>query len=300
MKILITGGAGFIGSHTAEYLQFTGGHEVAVLDNLSTGRKENLDPQIRLFEGDVENARDFVSLDAVFRPDVVVHLAAQPAISTSWRNPLSDARVNIIGTLQALNIAKILDVKKFVFASTSAVYREKETVMFEDDPTGPSSPYGISKLAAEGYVRLFPRHAILRFGNVYGPRQVPLGENQVIPRMIRHFEKGDKFFIHGDGEQVRDFVFVRDVARAIEAALNTEKSGTYNIASGTGVSVNTLAKMLEQIYGAEGYLWQHSPTQDPRRYAVLGVKNARKDLNWKTKMSLADGLIETIGWWSKK
>jgi UDP-glucose 4-epimerase len=249
-KILCTGAAGFIGSHVVDLL-LKEGHEVWCIDDLSTGKRNNLPKKIEFAHVDVRGWYDLVSEFVDCEPEVVIHLAAQPAISTSWNNPIMDGFTNVIGTLNVIRASQKIGVKRLIFSSTSAVYWDGLLKSIEENDTlSPQTPYGVSKLAAETYVRmLMPEEGtVLRFGNVYGPRQVPLGENQVIPRMIQHFERGDKFFIHGDGNQARDFIYVEDVARAVLCAIEG-RPDTYNVASGKAVSVNRIAAHIEEIYG---------------------------------------------------
>jgi len=311
MRILISGGAGFIGSHAADFMRHDG-HSVLVLDNFSTGSMKNIEhflakgghysqADVRLHKGDVAILQTVDEVFRDFKPETVVHLAAQPAISTSLENPVLDLETNGIGTLNMLLAARKFGVKRFIFSSTSAVYRESRYFKTrEDTPLEPTSPYGISKLAAETYVRLmFPGAVILRFGNVYGPRQVPLGENQLIPRIIRHFLHGDKFFINGDGNQKRDFVYVSDVVYAISCSL-FGVPGTYNIASGKGTSVNKVSRIMETYFGVEGYKWDHTGTNDPRRYVCQEVIAARKGLGYTPKVNIFDGIGRTIDWWKRQ
>lgn len=162
---------------------------------------------------------------------------------------------------------------------------------------GPTTPYGISKLAAEFYVQsVFPDAIILRFGNVYGPRQVPLGENQLLSRMIRHFKYGEKFYIHGSGDQMRDFVYVDDVARAVVSALDGTK-GIFNIASGEPHSVNGISTLVEKAYDVPGYKWEHTDTEDPRHWVCMDIKSAKEFLNWEPQVDIIEGVARTIGWW---
>jgi nucleoside-diphosphate-sugar epimerase len=301
MRILLDGGCGFIGSHAADYLSMELKHKVFILDNLSTGRKENLEHEYPLMIGDIANINHVQEAFDRFAPDAVVHLAAQAAISTSWEFPDVDARTNILGTLNLICACKKYNVERMVFSSTSAVYDVGDMLpLKESQRVGPDSPYGISKLTAETYIRtLLPGSVILRLGNVYGLRQVPLGENQVVPRMIRHFENGDVFAINGDGEQKRDFVYVSDVAHAISCALHGE-AGTYNIAGGQSTTVNQLAAIMESIYEVPGYNWLHTNVNDPRRDNCLDIARAKKGLNWEPGMGLWDGLRETVTWWKMR
>lgn len=309
MKILISGGAGFVGSHAADALRHAG-HCVLIVDNFSTGKMENLKEflgtggkcnHIDICESDVGSHQAVTQIFQDFKPEAVIHLAAQAAISTSWDNPAHDLDVNGNGTLNMLCAARKFGAKHFVFSSTSAVYRESKFFKTKEDaPLEPNTPYGVSKLAAEMYVRcFFPRPVILRFGNVYGERQVPIGDNQVISRMIRHFKYGDHFVIHGSGNQKRDFVHVSDVAQAIKHSLYDDSAGTYNIASGQSVSVNEIAALVEKRYGVPGYKWEHDDLEDPRKHVCLEVGAAQKGLGWKAKVSIVEGINRTVDWWER-
>lgn len=304
MKVLISGGAGFIGSHVAEFLRERNDC-VLVIDDFSTGKSENLNNFLTMggksAYADVTSFQDVMKVFQDFKPEVVVHLAAQAAITTSIENPQRDLIVNGLGTLNMLEAAKKYWVKHFVFASTSAVYRENKYFKTKEDaPLEPNTPYGVSKLAAEMYVRsMFPGAVVLRFGNVYGPRQTPIGENQVIARMMRHFIFGDKFMIFGNGKQERDFVYVEDVARAVVSALRGE-GGVYNIASGKSTSVNEIAGIVENIFDIPGYAWEHTETEDARRHVCLEIGAARKGLGWSPNVSIMEGIRKTADWWGKR
>jgi UDP-glucose 4-epimerase len=301
MKILCTGAAGFVGSHVVD-LFLREGHQVLCLDDLSSGRRDNLPPKADFFEINISSWYDLVAEFVDFEPDVVVHLAAQPSICESFDNPVRDGYINVMGMLNIIRASMKIGVQRLVFSSTSAVYSElfSSLPLSEDFPRLPQSVYGISKLAAESYARLLmPENSVvLRLGNVYGPRQIPLGENQVIPRMIHHFEKGDKFFIHGDGMQERDFVYVEDVAKACFLAV-TGKPGIYNISSGKSISVNSIATIIEKLYEVPGYLWQHDGQEDKRRKVELEIIRAREDLGWIPETDFETGLQKTVEWWKK-
>lgn len=298
MRIAITGACGFIGSHTAEYL-YELGNDVLALDNLSTGKRENLPHRISFLNIDITDYYTLAGELKDFDPEVIVHLAAQPAITTSWEQPIKDAHHNIMGTLAVIRAAKELDIQRIIFSSTSAVYDERNTeVLCEDSPLAPISPYGISKLAAESYVRtIFPNSIVLRFGNVYGPRQVPIGGNQVIPLMIKHLLSGGRFCIHGNGCQKRDFIYVEDVASAIKCAITMGSFGTYNIASGESVPVNDIATQIAVIFGIPEYPWSHDAQEDPRQVVYMDVKKSRAGLGWERITSLTQGLQKTVEWW---
>lgn len=319
MKTLVTGAAGFIASHVVDLL-LKEGHEVWCLDDLSSGKRENLPKDIEFAKVDVGNWWDLVAEFVDCEPEYVIHLAAQPSICDSIDNPIRDGYVNVMGTLNVIRASQKIGVKRLVFSSTSAVYylaSDNKPSKFVDPnglwkphgttdhpfsefftPLDPSSPYGISKLAAESYVRnLMPDSGtVLRFGNVYGPRQVPLGENQIIPRMIQHFEQGKEFFIHGRGLQRRDMIYVEDVARACLQSL-VGIPGVYNIASGVATEVNELARIIENLYEVPGYLWEHDDQEDPRRSVCLSVDKAKNDLSWHPLVGLEEGLKKTVDWW---
>lgn len=306
MRILVTGGAGFIGSHIVDLL-VKKQHDVMIMDDLSTGCEEWIHDAIikggKKVNFDMCRIQNWQHIDPLikgFRPEVICHLAAQPAISTSWSDPILNAEVNELGMLNLILSAKDHGVKRIIFASTSAVYKETNSSMCEDASKEPKNPYGISKLAAETYLQsMFPSSVVLRLGNVYGPRQMPIGENQVIPRILRHFLYGDDFAIHGDGEQKRDFVFVEDVVAAFLLSI-WGKPGVYNIASGTRTSVNQLAAMIENNYDAHGYKWSHTTTPDVRRDVILPFDHAYNDLGWKPRHALEDGLEATCQWWNDR
>lgn len=303
MKVIVTGGVGFIGSHTVELLKKCD-CDVYILDNFSTGKMKNIQhllcDRVRVADVDIRHADSVLDAFRTFKPEGVIHLAAQSAITTSISDPGFDATNNILGTLNILRMAQKYEVKRFVFASTSAVYREKKALfreLKEHDDLFPTSPYGISKMAAEFYIRtMFPSHVILRYANVYGPRQVPIGENQVIPRMIKHFKYGDKFYIHGSGNQERDFIYVEDVARANVDALYGNP-GVYNVATGHSFKVNDVATMVGKYYEVPGYLWEHTKKEDPRGSVHMDASEARSGLGWSFKTSLQDGIVKTIDWW---
>ena len=304
MKVLVSGGCGFIGSHVVEEL-IKVGHTPWVVDDLSTGKTEYLPRGVELAKIDIRSWYELVSEFVDFEPDAVIHLAAQASITTSEDNPIHDGSTNIMGTLNMIRASQKKGVKKFIFASTSAVYNDAISKnLTENSCKLPKSPYAISKLAAEEYVsHLMPAEGVvLRFGNVYGDRQVPLGENQVIARMIDHCENGSEFFIHGSGNQKRDFVHVDDVARACVMALDIEKTEPLivNIASGTSTSVNEIAKIVEEIYDVVGYVWQHTDKEDPRQRVCMDIEKAGKELGWKPSVDMKSGILNAVDWWRNK
>lgn len=302
MRILISGAAGFVGSHTADLL-VKRKHKVCIVDNFSTGRTENL----KGFHGKIQpcDITDLHVLEqafAEFQPEAVLHLAAQSAITTAIANPQADLAINGIGTLNMIRLSQKYGVNRFVFSSTSAVYRENKPFLgggiSEKWPKEPQSPYGVSKLACEQYIRtMFPNHMILRYGNIYGPRQRSIGDNQVIAKVFEHFILGADFWVHGHGNQKRDFVYVGDVAYANLVALTEPVIGTFNVSSGTSHSINQILSEIETIYGVKGYAWEHTRQNDPRNYVNLDVSAFRRETGWQAVVYLHEGLRKTAEWW---
>ena len=300
MKILVSGGAGFIGSHVVDaYLRE--GHEVSVVDNLATGRRDYINPKARFHEMDIRDP----DLRAVFdreRPDVVNHHAAQASVTVSVADPGHDADVNVLGTLNLLSLSREFGVGKFIFASTGgAIYGEPQVLPADEEhPTQPLAPYGISKMAAEYYVRFFGSTgmgwAILRYGNVYGPRQDPHGEAGVVAIFSSAMLAGNQPTIYGDGTQTRDFVYVDDVAMANMMATRAASADTANIATGVETMVNDVFRHL-----AEATRFRDPPVYAPARegevYRIaLDIERATTWLGWKPKTALADGLRQTVDW----
>jgi len=299
-RVIVTGGAGFIGSHVVDLL-LRRHHRVVVIDDFSTGKLENLakDKNLHVEDCDITCYSDILYPFKEFQPDYVIHLAAQSAISISNNSPIDDLTTNAIGTLHILQVCKMYEVKRLVFSSTSAVYRETSGVMYENSPLFPPTNYGISKLAAESYIRTnLPGNTVLRFANVYGPRQVPLGENQVIAKMIKHFTMAHTFCINGDGRQTRDFIYVEDVAEACVAAM-TQKAGTYNVASGNSFSVNEIGDFIADSFSIRSYPWEHNDITDTRRSVQMSTSEALNGLAWSAKTGIREGIQKTIEWWSK-
>lgn len=299
MKILVTGGAGFIGSHVVDTLQ-AAGHTVCVVDDLSRGSRENLPGNTTLHKLSVTDP----ALDEVVRteaPAVIIHHAAQVSVSASIRDPQADLTVNIAGTVNLLESAVRHGIGKFIFASTGgAIYGEQEYFPADEKhPTCPLSPYGIGKLAAEHYVRCYHAthglaYTILRYANVYGPRQDPFGEGGVVAIFSHHLLQGQQPTINGTGEQVRDFVYVKDVARANLLALQPGRCETVNIATSRETSINELFSLLRQATAATLNA-PHGPALPGEVFrSVLSAERARTVLGWAPQVSLQDGLSETV------
>ncbi len=306
MKILVTGGAGFIGSHVTEIL-VAAGHQVHVLDDLSTGRKRNVPRGVPLYRLDI---RDKAAADLLAREwyDVLVHHAAQMDVRRSVEDPAYDLSVNLAGFLNLMEAGRQSGLQRVIFASTGgAIYGEpEEAPQTESHVLRPVSPYGITKLAAEKYLHFYAtQHDIpyvaLRYGNVYGPRQNPHGEAGVVAIFTQRILDGMPVVINGDGLQTRDYVFVEDVARANLAALDyAGPSCAINIGTGRETDVRAL---FEQIRGALGVSARvrHAPSKKgEQRRSVLGCALAQSALSWVPTASLQEGLQETVDWFASQ
>lgn len=304
MKVLVTGGAGFIGSHIVDML-LTRGHEVCVLDNFSSGHMLNLNNTrlqqgLNVFEQSVTHRINLLEVVDRFRPDAICHQAAQPSLRKSIDDPAHDAEINIIGTLNVIRAARSVGAH-VVFSSTSAVYAGSDAPMDEAYHKFPRTPYGLAKLTAERYLELSGvSHTVLRYGNVYGPRQMQVGENQLVPHCLAHIFNGKPFVINGDGEQTRDFVYVEDIARANVIAIEQKAQGTFNIGTGKGVSVNTVCETLAWLSGYTS-AFEHGPAKPGEaRHVALNSSRAADVLGWQPTIPLIEGLRKTVSVWRER
>lgn len=299
MNILVTGGAGFIGSHVADaYIK--AGHNVIIVDDLSSGNLKNVQPQAKFVQLDIRTKE----LQKVFEREnieVANHHAAQMDVRRSVEDPLYDADVNVLGSLNLLENCRRFGVRKFVFASTGgAIYGEQEYFPADEDhPVHPLSPYGIAKLATEKYLYYYNmvfglQYISLRYANVYGPRQNPNGEAGVVAIFTNKMLKNGQPIINGDGKQTRDYVFVKDVVEANIAALNYQQSDVFNIGTGIETDANQLFEMLRALTNARCSEKHGPPKEGEQRRSVLDCSKAQKLLGWQPKVSLHDGLQQTV------
>jgi UDP-glucose 4-epimerase len=295
VTVLVTGGAGFIGSHVAEAL-VARGKDVVVLDDLSSGKRENLPEGAELVEGDIREPQD--ELFAGVKPDVCFHLAAQADVRVSVARPEHDARINVIGTLNLLEAAREHGTQ-LVFSSTGgAIYGECDGPAPENAPRQPLAPYGTSKLAGEEYLATYNRlhgtkHVALRYGNVYGPRQDPHGEAGVVAIFFKRFLSGEQPKVFGDGKQTRDYVYVVDVVRATLAAAERD-GGVYNVGTGRETSVVELFDLCRRVAGKGDVEPEFAPPRPGElQRSVLDVSRAVDELGWRPEHSLEEGLRET-------
>lgn len=305
MKVVVTGGAGFIGSNLAEELLRK--HEVTVIDNLSTGRIENLDQikdKINFIEGSITDI-DLLK-EAFSGSDTVFHEAAIPSVQRSVDNPIASNEANVEGTLKVLVAARDCGIRKVVYASSSSAYGDTPILPKKEDmKPNPKSPYAISKLAGEYYCRVFSdvyglKTACLRYFNVYGPRQNPNSQYAaVIPRLITSVLAHEPPVIYGDGEQTRDFTFVKDVVKANILAMESEGEGVFNIACGQRVSLNELAGKIMEITGIRLDPIYDRPRQGDVRDSLADISSAGDKLGYKPDYNLNSGLEGTIRWFQK-
>jgi UDP-glucose 4-epimerase len=305
MKVLVTGGAGFIGSHVVDAF-LAAGHEVVVVDNLASGRLANVNPQARFYQVDIRDA----ALAEVFereRPEVVDHHAAQMDVRKSVADPLYDADVNVRGTINLLECARRYEARKVVYISTGgAVYGEPEYLPCDEaHPVNPVCQYGVSKHVGEHYLYVYQQlygldYAVLRYPNVYGPRQDPHGEAGVVAIFTGQMLAGQPVTINGSGEQERDFVYVSDCAQANLLAAANGRTGIYNLGCGAGTSVNLLFSQLQNIigYSREPRFGPPKPGETFKIY--LDSRRAQAELGWSPTVGLADGLHRTVDYFRER
>ncbi|MFH1904279.1 MAG: NAD-dependent epimerase/dehydratase family protein [bacterium] len=305
MKILVTGGAGFIGSHIADRL-IDEGHQVVIVDNLSTGKEENINLKAAFYNLDIRSKE----LEHVFKkekPDCVDHHAAQMSVAVSMKKPVFDADVNILGGINILQNCVKYNVKKIVFASSGGtVYGEAENApTTETAKLCPLSPYGVSKVATEYYLSFYKHeynlpYIALRYGNVYGPRQDPHGEAGVVAIFIKAMLTGKKPTIFGKGDCVRDYVYVDDIVAANVSAINRNICGAFNIGTAEGTDVNEVFGELKRIIDFPKDCEYAPAREGDLKQSILSFDKAQKDLSWKPCVSLYKGFEKTVDFFRKK
>ena len=297
-RVLVTGGAGFVGSHVVDGL-LARGHDVLVVDDLSTGTRSNLPPHVELIDLDVADDA-VVSLAKSFGPDVISHIAAQASVPVSMSDPKMDARVNILGGLNVLQAAKEADCEQVLYINTGgALYGDPDYLPCDEDhPIRPISGYALSKWTSECYFRMLLPDSIplkvLRAANIYGPRQNPHGESGVISIFIRRMLDGDPVTINGDGEHTRDYVYVGDVVDAHDMAMSYGQSIAVNIGTGVGTSVNEIFRLLQRVTGNSAPPIYGAPRPGDVRHITLDPSRAKRILGWEPRVGLNEGLEETL------
>ena len=300
MKALVTGGAGFIASHIVDKL-IEKGHEVIVIDNLSTGKKDYVNSKVTFYERDISD-----NMDDIFQkelPEIVIHCAAQVMLRASIEHPLKDAKINILGTINLLETCKKNNVKKIIYTSTGGarVGEPKYLPVDEKHSLDPISPYGISKHTAEHYVLMYDKlygikSMIFCFGNVYGPRDDPKC-NRVTSIFIDRMLKNESPTIYGDGDQTRDFIYVKDLADFVVNSIGKDtKSNLFHLANGTQISVNQIFNILKNIINFDKSPTYKEAIKGEVRDIYLDTTLASSELDWKVKTSFDEGLKETVNY----
>jgi UDP-glucose 4-epimerase len=300
MRILVTGGAGFIGSHVVDGL-ISLGHEVAVVDDLSTGKREHLNPAAKFYHLDMRDAERLEEVFAAERPEIVNHQAARANVRESMEEPVLYAEVNVIGSLNLLELSRKYGVERFIYASTGgAVYGEPEYLPADEShPINPLDPYGATKHFVEHYLYLYGlnyglHYTSLRYANVYGPRQDPYGEAGVVAIFTGQMLEDGEPVINGSGEQERDFVYVGDIVEANVKAMEETDSQTYNIGWGVGTSINEIFARLKEITGYEKEAIHAPPKLGEVFKICLDSDKARHKLGWVPRVGLDEGLRMTV------
>ncbi len=301
LKILITGGAGFIGSNIADLL-LANGHGVAVIDDLSTGSRQNLPSGAVFYEADIRDK----AISEIFskeKPDILIHHAAQVSVRISTEDPVQDADINILGSINLLEAAVKQKIKKVLFASSGGtVYGEQKYFPADEaHPNVPISPYGAAKFSVEKYIYYYHLqyglpYVNLRYANIYGPRQDPYGEAGVVAIFSQKIIQGQSPIINGDGKQTRDYVFVEDAARANLLAIESDFSGELNIGTGVEISVNALFDMLKKASKKEIEKVHGPAKKGEQRRSCLQFEKARKVLGWAPRVPIEEGLKKTYAW----
>lgn len=298
MKILVTGGAGFIGSHIVDaYIKHN--HDVVILDNLSSGKKENLNPNAKFYQMDLLDP-DVKTLFQKENIEIINHHAAQSSVNCSVSDPVFDANSNIIGSLKLLSHAVSFGIKKVIFASTGgAIYGDQDQLPASEDLScHPPSPYGISKFSVENYLAFYKNTlnlntVVFRYSNVFGPRQDPFGEAGVVAIFCNLLARGQSPIIYGDGEQTRDFVSVSDVVRANLLILNAEGSGLFNVGTGKEISVNDLTKRLLKVSGQEVEIKYGPARQGEQKRSSIDYRKFHEKFGWEPIRSMEEELVNT-------
>jgi len=301
MRVLVTGGSGFIGSHLTDAL-IARGDAVAVVDDMSSGRPGRVPDQAVVHKADITDADALTALSEEFDPDLICHLAGQIDVRHSVAHPAEDAQVNVIGTVNVLEAARAVGARVMLASTGAVIYgRDAPIPSMEDVLPLPESPYGVAKAGAEQYLLLYNRlhqtsHAVLRFANVYGPRQDPAGRAGVVAIFCARAIAGERPVIYGDGRQTRDYVYVADAVTAFLAAADSGRPGTWNIGTGVEVSVLELMRVISEVAG-----YQVDPVFAPARpgellRGALAPERAHRDLGWQPATALADGIGRVYAW----
>lgn len=298
MKVMVTGGAGFIGSHIVDLL-LENNYEVCIIDNLCHGKIQNVNPKAKFYKYDLLD-RDVFNIFQMEKPEIVIHEAAQVSTANSIINPIEDAQINIIGTLNLLEAAKNVKVRKVIYSSSAAVFGEPNYLPIDEEhPLKMISNYGVSKHVVEHYLSVYKKlynisYVILRYSNVYGPKQDSSAEGGVVSIFCDKVLKNESPYIYGDGEQTRDFIYVKDVARANLLAIQSKSEGIFNVSSSQKLSINKLLKYISNILNKN-----ITPIYSKKRYgdikdSLITYNKIFREIGWKPEYEILEGLKETI------
>lgn len=298
MKILVTGGAGFIGSHIVDLL-IKNNYDVCIIDDLSHGNIANVNPKATFYKCNIKSNK-LINILRIENPEVIIHEAAEISVSDSIMYPIKDAETNIIGTLNILEGARKINVKKIIYASSSAVFgKAMYFPIDENHPSNMISNYGVSKQTAENYLKVYKKlyglnYIILRYSNVYGPRQKSSGQGGVIPIFCREILKNNSPFIYGDGNQTRDFIYVKDVAKANLLSAQSNLSGIFNVSSNKSISINQLFKYISSILNKNIIPIYKEKMNGDIKDSLISNKKIFNKLGWKPEYKILEGLKETV------
>jgi UDP-glucose 4-epimerase len=307
MRILVTGGAGFIGSHTVDALVATAAHEVSIIDDLSAGMHDQINPSARFYQADIRDAGEVGRIVASERPEVMIHFAAQMDVRRSVADPAFDAQVNLVGFLNLMEAARQHGLRRVVFSSTGgAIYGDQDFFPADEShPCRPISPYGVAKFATESYLHFYRaqygiEYAAMRYANVYGPRQNPHGEAGVVAIFCGRLLENQPVTIFGDGEQTRDYVYVGDVVRANVAAITAMVTGPINVGTGIETTVNQLYRTLAGV-AKSGRSATYAPARPGEQSrSVIAAGRAGRELGWKPQVMLEEGLRRTYEFFQQR
>ncbi|WP_160683806.1 SDR family oxidoreductase [Clostridium sp. C2-6-12] len=303
MKILVTGGAGFIGSNTVDML-IDNDFEVCVIDNLSHGKKENINSKAKFYKADIRDEAIFEILKNE-KPDIVIHNAAQISVPNSINDPIEDASINIMGTINIIEAARTCGVKKIIYPASAAIFGEPQYLpVDEKHPLNMISPYGITKHTVEHYLYVYKQlynidYTVLRYSNVYGPRQDSSGEGGVVSIFCEKLLRNEAPNIYGDGEQIRDFVYVKDVAKANLIAIKSNGSEIYNVCTNSRTTVNSLFYCIAEILGKNIKPIYALEREGDIKNSYMSYDKIQEELGWKPEYSLENGIEETLNYYNQ-
>lgn len=302
MKVIVTGGAGFISSHVVDLL-IDNNYEVCIIDNLTHGSVKNINKKAKFYEMDIRDAK-LKKIFQIEKPDYVIHNAAQISVPASIDDPMNDASINIMGTINVLEACSSVNVKKIIYPASAAIFGEPSYLPIDEaHPLEMLSPYGVTKHTVEHYLKVYKGlynidYVALRCANVYGPRQDSSGEGGVIAIFCEKLLKDEIPYIYGDGNQIRDFVYVKDVAKAYLMALNSDISGIYNVSTNVKITINELFKIINKLLNKNISCIYTDERKGDIRESYMTYDKIEKKIGWKPETSITEGLEETLSYYA--